>query len=128
MFDEERHVIIMDDTGEGSIPLKALMTEGKVTLALARKIGSVLGIFLGGLHKWGKGNEEACKAVRGNEQGKKMSAWAFYGRLKETLMGAEDVPMLSDPPLALEEKDLEVVDSVAQETIQKIVGENNQVS
>ena len=128
LFDEERHVIIMDDAGEESIPLKALMTEGKVTLALAKEIGAVLGVFLGGLHKWGNGNEEACKAVRGNEQGKKMSAWAYYGRLKETLMGAEDVPMLSDPPLGLEEKDLDVVDSVAKEATQKIVGENDRVS
>lgn len=128
LFDEERHVIIMDDAGEESIPLKALMTEGKATLALAKEIGAVLGVFLGGLHKWGNGNEEACKAVRGNEQGKKMSAWAYYGRLKETLMGAEDVPMLSDPPLGLEEKDLDVVDSVAKEATQKIVGENDRVS
>ena len=43
-------------------------------------------------------------------------------------MGAEDVPMLSDPPLGLEEKDLDVVDSVAKEATQKIVGENDRVS
>jgi hypothetical protein len=28
LFDEEHHVIIMDDAGEGSVTLKALMKQG----------------------------------------------------------------------------------------------------
>ncbi|KDR85563.1 hypothetical protein GALMADRAFT_234502 [Galerina marginata CBS 339.88] len=118
LFDEEEHVIIMDDAGEATITLKAFMQQGRATLAAAQQIGAAVGAFLGGMHRWGTGNAELCESVRGNAQAKKMSSWAFYGRLVDTLSGASGLPKLLDPPLVAAEEDLEVVKRVAEETTQ----------
>lgn len=128
LFDEEHHVIIMDDAGEGSVTFKALMKQGQVSLHTAKEIGAALGRFLGWLHKWGKENKEACMAVRGNMQGRSMKAWAYYGRLKETLEGTENVPQLSDPPLEIDEQDLDIIDKVAKETTKAMLNEEQKVN
>lgn len=128
LFDEEHHVIIMDDAGEGSVTLKALMKQGQVSLHTAKEIGAAMGNFLGRLHKWGQEDKEACMAVRGNIQGRSIKAWAFYGRLRETLEGAEDVPLLSDPPLKIDEQELDIIDKVAKETTKAILTEEYKVS
>ncbi|KAF9532106.1 kinase-like domain-containing protein [Crepidotus variabilis] len=115
-FDEDEHAIIMEDAGINSMTLKAFMKEGKATPALATNIGRGLGAFLGGLHTWGKGNIMACKSVEGNQHAKDISAWYFFGRITETLRGAEDVPKLSDPPLDIRESDFQVLDKIQEDT------------
>jgi len=116
LFDKSSHVIIMDDTGVHSINLKAFMQQGKASLLVAEQIGSAIGEFIGGMHKWGRGNAELLNAVRGNEQAKAMSAWAYYGRLVSTLKGLDDVPKLRDPVLEIKKSDMEVVEKVVKET------------
>ena len=103
-----------------SINLKAFMQQGKATLLVAEQIGSAIGEFLGGMHKWGRGNAGVLDAVRGNEEARVMSAWVFYGRLVSTLKGVGDdglpIPKLSSPSLEIGKSDMEVVEKVVEET------------
>jgi 5-methylthioribose kinase len=128
LFDEEAHAIVMDDTGLGSINFKAFMQQGGPSLTMAKKIGESIGVFLGRLHKWGQGNKELCAAVKGNTQAKALSGWAYYGRLKDTLTGAAQVPFLSDPPLDVAESDLTVIDRLAEETTRSMLQVEDSVS
>ncbi|KAF8808046.1 hypothetical protein BYT27DRAFT_7099486 [Phlegmacium glaucopus] len=116
LFDKSSHVIIMDDTGADSIDLKTFMQRGKASLPMSQQIGSAIGEFLGGMHKWGRGNVDLLNAVRGNEQAKAMSSWVYYGRLVSTLKGLDNLPKLRDPVLEIGESDMEVVEKVAEET------------
>ena len=110
----------MDDSGVDSINLKTFMQQGKATLPMAEQIGSAIGEFIGGMHKWGRGNAGVLDAVRGHEQAKTMSAWAYYGRLVSTLKGLEEdgmpIPKLSSPFLEIGKSDMEVVEKVVEET------------
>ena len=121
-------MIIMDDVGEDSLALKDFIKEGKVSVDMAKEIGAAIGAFLGGLHKWGRGNEELCASVKGNAQAKTLSAWVFYGRLEETLTGAVDVPKLLDPPLVVDEEDLRAVVALAKETTEALLAAEHSVS
>lgn len=131
LFDESSHVIIMDDSGVDSINLKAFMQQGKATLPMAEQIGSAIGEFIGGMHKWGRGNVEVLDAVRGNEQARAIAAWYYYGRLVSTFKGVEDdglpIPKLSSPPLQIEGSDMEVVEKVVEETMKAISEEQDSV-
>ena len=62
----------MEDSGVDSINLKTFMQQGKAALLMAEQIGSAIGEFIGGMHKWGRGNAGVLDAVRGNEQAKAM--------------------------------------------------------
>ncbi|KAH9486413.1 4-hydroxytryptamine kinase [Psilocybe cubensis] len=126
LFDEDAHVIIMDDAGEDAISLKSYIQQGHATLASAKKIGAAVGAFLGGMHKWGKGNKELCAAVAGNSQAKAMSAWVFYGRLLPTLSGDSGVPKLMDPPLVAAAEDLEVIKGLVEETTAALLAVDDQ--
>ena len=121
----------MDDSGVDSINLKAFMQQGKATLLMAEQIGSAIGEFIGGMHKWGQGNAEVLDAVRGNEQAKVMSAWVYYGRLVSTLKGSGDdglpIPKLSSPTLEIERSDMEVVEKVVEETTKAMLDEKDSV-
>lgn len=128
LFDKEAHAIVMDDTGPGSINLKAFMQKGGPSLTMAKKIGESIGVFLGGLHKWGQENKELCGAVKGHAEAKALAGWAYYGRLKDTLTGAADVPFLSDPPLDVAESDLKVIDRLVEETTRSMLQVEGSVS
>ena len=121
----------MDDSGVDSINLKTFMQQGKATLPMAEQIGSAIGDFIGGMHKWGRGNAEVLDAVKGNKQGKTISAWAYYGRLASTLKGLEEdglpIPKLSSPSLEIERSDMEVVEKVVEETTKAISDEQDSV-
>ena len=110
----------MDDSGVDSVNLKAFMQQGKATLPMAEQIGSAIGEFIGGMHKWGRGNVEVLDAVKGNEETKAISTWYYYGRLVSTLKGLEEdglpIPKLSSPFLEIGKSDMEVVEKVVEET------------
>ncbi|KAK2461532.1 hypothetical protein APHAL10511_005995 [Amanita phalloides] len=116
LFDEKAHVIIMEDCGEGSVPLKQFMREGRLTLSMGEKLGKALGEFIGKLHNWGK-DRTVWEYFDANKQARELSAWAYYGRLYETLDPSQnaDVPVLRDPQLEVSAQDLEVIKKVAQE-------------
>ena len=130
LFDKSSHVIIMDDAGVDSINLKAFMQQGKASIPMAQQIGSAIGEFLGGMHKWGRGNAELLNAVRGNKQAKGISVWAYYGRLVSTLKGLDDglpLPKLSDPVLEIGKSDMEVIEKVVEETTKCMLDEQDSV-
>lgn len=128
LFDESMHVIVMDDAGEDAVPLKAILQQaGRVTVPLAKAIGSALGMFLGSMHKWGEGNKDVLESVKGNVEAQQLSTWAYYGRLVDTLSGNHTLPKLSDPLLVIDKKDLEVIQEVAKETTELLMSAKDSV-
>lgn len=125
LFDEAYHVIIMDDAGKESCSLQTFVQQGRASIELAKEIGSAVGKFLAWLHEWGRGNEEARQAVQGNEWAKRASAQLFYGDLKRVLV---DKCKHYDPPVDVEEKKMEMLENIVQETTKAILAEDHQVN
>ncbi|KAJ7762411.1 kinase-like domain-containing protein [Mycena maculata] len=115
LFDEENHILIMDDCGPAAATLKTLMLAGRITPVLADEIGSALGAFLSALHAWSTQpeNRAGVALFDGNTQAKGMSAWATYGRLVSTLSGADGLPKLVG--LQVSDEDMAVVSQIATE-------------
>jgi 5-methylthioribose kinase len=125
LFDKAQHVIVMDDAGEGSMSLEMFMQQGRATTDMAKEIGSAVGGFLAWLHQWGRGNEDARQAVRGNEWGKRLSAKGHYGDLKRILV---DTCKHYDPPVEVEEKEMEKLERIVRETTEILLAEDHQVN
>uniref|UniRef100_A0A0W0FMF3 protein-serine/threonine phosphatase n=1 Tax=Moniliophthora roreri TaxID=221103 RepID=A0A0W0FMF3_MONRR len=124
LFDEKENVIIMDDCGAESITLKQFVLDGRCTLNLAEKIGSAIGTFLGGLHHtWGRrGAEHLLEALKKNEQGKALSAYAVYQRLMSTITpGADPMSLICDNPPEVSEEEKKVLEEVAKTVIEGIM-------
>ncbi|KAG7099765.1 hypothetical protein E1B28_001578 [Marasmius oreades] len=117
LFDEKENVIIMDDCGPNSVTLKQFVIDGQCTPALAEKIGGALGSFLSGLHHtWGRmGVSRLIEALRGNEQGKQISAWAVYGRLSSTIRGEDPMSNISENPPEIGEIELKKMEEIGKE-------------
>lgn len=77
-FDEEAHVIIMEDSGENSLDLKSLMLNATPSPAVAQEIGRALGQFLGRLHSWGATDPSILDFFDQNEQAKVMEFSNIY--------------------------------------------------
>ena len=116
LFDEKAHVIIMEDCGETSVPLKQLMREGRLSPSKGGELGKALGEFIGRLHIWGK-DKTVWEYFDKNEQARRLSAWAYYERVSKTLDPNQntDVAVLRDPPLEVSSEDLEVIKKVGKE-------------
>ncbi|KAJ3869306.1 hypothetical protein EV359DRAFT_70029 [Lentinula novae-zelandiae] len=116
LFDEKESVIIMDDCGDQSTTLKQFVLDGKCTLDVAETIGSELGIFLRQLHDIlnRERHPAVCDLFEGNAEGKRISAWATYGRLMSTLKGEAELPAF-DPPLTIEDDEMKVISKVEEE-------------
>ncbi|KAJ7508553.1 kinase-like domain-containing protein [Mycena galericulata] len=115
LFDEENHILIMDDCGTGPTAgtLKTLMLAGKITVPLADEIGIALGVFLSGLHKWSTQDRAAVELFDANKQAKVMSAWATYGRLVSTLSGKDNLLKLAG--LQIPSETMGVISKIADE-------------
>ncbi|ETW86732.1 hypothetical protein HETIRDRAFT_307373 [Heterobasidion irregulare TC 32-1] len=119
LFDEERHVIVMEDAGEGAVTLKQLLTEGAASKEVCAGIGAALGGWLRGLHEWGREGGAAAEAgalevFDGNAVGRWVTGWATYGRLADTVAGRGGVGALDEPPLGVGEEAVEVLREVAR--------------
>lgn len=117
-FDQARNVLIMEDCGPEALTLKEFMRQGHVSSsAMADAIGGELGRFIGALHAWSRASPDGLLSVFAqNEQALRLSAWVTYGRVVQTLRpgAGDDVPhALTDPPLVVDEADLNVVRRVA---------------
>ncbi|KAJ7110348.1 kinase-like domain-containing protein [Mycena crocata] len=112
-FDDDAHVVIMDDCGPTAGTLKSFILEGKITVALADEIGAALGTFLSELHTWNVQNPSAVKFFDGPSQMKFISAWATYGRLVSTLSGQDDLEKLEG--LQVASADMDVISQVSEE-------------
>jgi 5-methylthioribose kinase len=115
-FDEDSHVLILEDCGEDTLTLKEFAREGKVTMDLAGEIGTAIGQFIGSMHVWSLKNPGGILDIfRRHKQAMALSAWATYGRLMPTLNGEDVLAALSDPPISVSERDVEVVAKLASE-------------
>ncbi|KAJ7110347.1 kinase-like domain-containing protein [Mycena crocata] len=112
-FDDDAHVVIMDDCGPASRTLKSFMLEGKITTSLAEEIGAALGMFLSALHRRSAQHPADVKFFDGHDQGKIISAWATYGRLVSTLSGQDNVEKLEG--LKVSSADMDIISKVADE-------------
>ncbi|KAL1732093.1 kinase-like domain-containing protein [Schizophyllum commune] len=121
LFDDENHVLIMDDCGESSVTLKALIREKNISTLVAECIGRALGEFLALVHSRGaKQSQEFLGLFASNEQARSISAWATYGRARETLDGSAGIAVLADPPLDVEKEKLDKVGAIASEVIERL--------
>lgn len=120
IFDEEANVIIMGDCGEGVPTLKALLQSDPPSGEIAELIGRELGSFLGGLHTRGSTEKGLLDVFRGNEDGRKLSAFATYGRLVSTLT-TDHLPALSDPPLEVPSSKVDELRRIAAQTTQAML-------
>ena len=127
LFDEEAHVIIMDDCGSSSTTLKQFILSARCTPNSVSSIGSTLGAFLAQLHVRGSGSAPEIRGMFGaNVQAKEISAWATYGRLVSTLSGEDALPAL-DPPLEIGKAELERVGAFALEAQAAIISASDYV-
>lgn len=113
-FDSDNHVLIMDDCGETSMTLKALIQKGGVRRDVADRIGRALGWFLALVHGVGEGQSTDFLALfAGNHLARSISSWATYGRLQETLDGSAGLAALRDPPLVIPQVQLQKATAIA---------------
>lgn len=112
-YDDIEHVVIMDDCGCTSVTLKEYMQQGRCSVETAHRIGKEVGNFIGQLHIWGQGNAGVYEFFEGNQQGKLMSSWAFYGRLLATF--DDGLEKLQDPDVQPSEAERNALEEIAKE-------------
>ncbi|KAF8139316.1 kinase-like domain-containing protein [Mycena galopus ATCC 62051] len=118
-FDEQRHVIIMDDCGAQSLNLKELMLTATPSPAVAREIGLALGQFLGRLHSWGATDSSLLDAFDQNTQAKRITAWITYERLISTLT-TDKVPAVACLPTPVPDSTLDALRAIIAERTTEI--------
>ncbi|KAG6333445.1 hypothetical protein ID866_5647 [Astraeus odoratus] len=116
LFDEEAHVIIMDDAGKDTITMKELLINESVPVDILEEMGSALGQFLGHLHGW----HEHPGIDLSLFTRKALSVYSTYGRVVPTLKGEDDIPALSDPLLDVSEEKLETISKVVETRTKEI--------
>ncbi|KAG1757815.1 kinase-like domain-containing protein [Suillus lakei] len=114
LFDEEAHVIIMDDCGTDTRMLKQLVIDEALPQILAEEIGTAIGHFLGRIHAWNKDASFDMGIFSNNEVGKMISALVTYGRLVSTLSGRDNIAALADPGLDIPERKLAIISKLAE--------------
>ncbi|KAG2338358.1 hypothetical protein BDR05DRAFT_893824 [Suillus weaverae] len=114
LFDEEAHVMIIDDCGTDARTLKQLMIDEALPRTVAEDIGAAIGRFLGRIHAWNKDASFDMGIFSNNEVGKMISALVTYGRLISTLSGRDNIAALADPGLDIPEGTLAVISKLAE--------------
>lgn len=120
LFDEERHVMIMDDAGEDCRTLKELLIEEDLPKLVSEQIGTALGEFISGVHTWNQNPDTDLTIFANNEVGKYISVFATYGRLESTLSGRDNIPTLSDPLLGIPEAKMTTISKLVEKRQQAI--------
>ncbi|KAJ7493839.1 kinase-like domain-containing protein [Mycena latifolia] len=118
-FDEEAHVIIMDDCGASAVTLKELFLTAPPSPAVAREIGAALGQFLGRLHSWASIDPSMLDFFDQNQQAKRITAWVTYGRLISTLT-TDNLPAVALLPEQVDESDLADIRAIVDERTPEI--------
>ncbi|KAG0701720.1 kinase-like domain-containing protein [Suillus ampliporus] len=114
LFDEEAHVIIMDDCGTDARTLKQLVIDEALLQTVAEEIGATIGHFLGRIHAWNKNGSFDLGIFRNNEVGKMISSLVTYGRLISTLGGRDNIAALADPVLDVPEAKLDIISKLME--------------
>lgn len=120
LFDEESHVIIMEDAGEDCRNLKEVLIGESLPRAVSEQIGLALGKFISGVHAWNQNPDTDLNVFANNEIGKYISALVTYGRLESTLTGKDDLPALADPLLGIPEAKMTTISTLV-EKLQQVI-------
>ncbi|KAG0704414.1 kinase-like domain-containing protein [Suillus ampliporus] len=112
LFDEEAHVIIMDDCGTDARTLKQLVIDEALPQTVAEEIGATIGRFLGRIHAWNKNGSFDLGIFRNNEVGKMISSLVTYSRLISTLSGRDNIAALVD--LDVPEAKLDIISKLME--------------
>lgn len=126
-LDVEAGIIIIEDCGEDALNLKKFTQQGGLSVALAAEIGKALGEFIGQLHIWGRGSS-VIEFFEDNQQAKRISAWATYGRLMSTLSGEDKLAALEDPPIDIAKRDLDIITRLCQEKVKVVTTAQDNVT
>ncbi|KAJ6452082.1 kinase-like domain-containing protein [Mycena sanguinolenta] len=118
-FDGTAHVIIMEDTGEKSRNLKALMSSAPLPVPVAQEIGRALGQFLGKLHSWAAIDPKVVDFFDQNQQAKRITSWITYGRLIPCLV-TDKLPAVALLPEPVCESDLDDIRAIIAERTSEI--------
>lgn len=120
LFDEEAHVIIMDDCGTDARTLKQLVIDQALPQTVAEEIGAAIGRFLGRIHAWNKDASFDMGILRDNELGRMLSTLVTYGCLISTLSGRDNIATLADPGLDIPEGKLATISKLVETRSQEI--------
>ncbi|KAJ7052705.1 kinase-like domain-containing protein [Mycena amicta] len=108
--DSEAHVIIMEDAGENSETLKALLRRTGLPSGNLNQLCGDLGRFLATIHNRGSEDAALMEKVNQNEEMRRITAWITYERVLPILRGEGDFKDLLSPsligPEGLSENDL----------------------
>jgi len=113
-YDGQAHFIIMQDCGTGSRTLKQFLIDEPNGLDTeeAQRLGSALGDFISTVQEEGTKDQALMACVARNAEMRRISAWYFYGRLIDSLVGGEKKPLPFDRPFDLSPEDLRTLDEL----------------
>jgi 5-methylthioribose kinase len=114
LFDQEAHVVIIEDCGMDARTLKQLVIDEALPQIVAEEIGVAIGRFLARIHAWNKETSFDMGIFTNNEAGKKMASFLSYDRLIPTLSGQNNIADLADPVLDIPKAKLDVISKLAQ--------------
>jgi 5-methylthioribose kinase len=114
LFDEEAHVVIIEDCGMDTRTLKQLVIDEGLTQMVAEDIGAAIGRFLARIHAWNKEASFDMGIFTNNEAGKKTASFFLYECLISTLSGQNNIAELADPVLDISKAKLNVISKLAQ--------------
>ncbi|TFK41989.1 kinase-like domain-containing protein [Crucibulum laeve] len=120
-FDEEYHIIIMDDCGEDAVCLEDMIKSGCLTVTLSSIIGAFLGEFLGRFHTWSRNNAELSDYFKENVATKKTLIQVIYQPITDMLTAADSESELAKPQLKVTENDLGVINAMVKQTTQALL-------
>ncbi|KAL4069802.1 kinase-like domain-containing protein [Scleroderma yunnanense] len=120
LFDEEAHVMIIDDAGSDTRTLKDILINETLPEPLPEEIGTLLGRFISHVHGWNEHPQVDLSLFANNEVGKMVSAFLTYDRLVSTLTGGDKLPHLIDPCLEIPEEKLKAISKLAEARIKEV--------
>ncbi|KAJ6548137.1 kinase-like domain-containing protein [Mycena vulgaris] len=118
-FDDQAHVMIIEDCGEKSTNLKELMLKATPSPAVAREIGLALGQFMGRLHAWATVDSAILDSFAQNDQAKRITSWITYERLIPTLT-TDNLPAVALLPNPVPQSDLDAIRAIIAERTPQI--------
>ena len=120
LFDEESHVMIIEDVGSDARTLTDILMDETLPGPLLEEIGVKLGRFLAHVHEWNNHPDVDLSLFENNEAGKMILELMIYGRLVPTLTGEDKIPYLLDPSLEIPDEMLVNVSKLAETRTKEI--------
>jgi hypothetical protein len=132
LFDAKNNVIIMEDCGSDSVPLREFLRSGKASQpGMAEKIGTSLGEFIASMHEWSRGNpDDILHAFNACTHSKESAVtWNCRAVLDTLKQNGENIPpVLLDPPLEMDTADLQTISKMVKELQNEIMAARDVVS